>query len=82
MAKKALEDESDNGMEIDEERVGRKRKRSISDDEGYSELDEGTARAKTTSATKKRSMTPAQLKINARSILRSKSQNRREGSVP
>jgi nucleolar GTP-binding protein len=73
-------------MDIDDGgRVGRKRKRSMSDGEDdYDEVDQASGRGKSTQSTgqKKRSMTPAQLKITARSKLRSMSKGRREGSVP
>jgi len=68
-------------MDIDEgERVGRKRKRSISDDEDMDDEEDKQTRER--SSKKTRSMTPAQLKISAKSRLRSMSKGRREGSVP
>lgn len=65
-------------MKIDDERVGRKRRRSASASD--SDMDDGETREK--SSKKTRSMTPAQLKISARSKMRSMSKGRREGSVP
>lgn len=68
-------------MDIDDDaRVGRKRRRSMSDDEDYAMDDEVSGRDQ--SEKKKRSMTPAQLKIKSKSKVRSMSQARREGQVP
>lgn len=80
LASKALEDESDDAMDIDDgERVGRKRRRSLSASDSDMEDDNDTREK---SSKKTRSMTPAQLKISAKSKLRSMSKGRREGSVP
>ena len=65
------------GEANDEDRVGRKRKRSESSDE---EMDDGETRkshSKKTGAS--RSMTPLQLKIRSQSKVRAMSQSRREG---
>lgn len=79
LAQKAIdEDSGDEDMKIDDERVGRKRRRSASASD--SDMDDGETREK--SSKKTRSMTPAQLKISARSKMRSMSKGRREGSVP
>lgn len=80
LAKKALgSDEEEDGMDIDEgERVGRKRRRSYSDDEDLEMHDDSREK----SSKRTRSMSPAQLKISAKSRLRSMSKGRREGSVP
>ncbi len=61
----------------DVDRVGRKRRRSMSDDQ-----DDQSAGKSKKSGKQVRSMTPAQLKIHAQSKLRSMSKGRREGSVP
>ncbi len=76
---KAINDDSDDsGMDIDDdERVGRKRRRSDSDSDMEDDVD-----TREKSSKKTRSMTPAQLKISARSKMRSMSKGRREGSVP
>ncbi len=62
-------------MEV--ERTGRKRNRSMSDDE-----DDDESKGHSKKSKHVRSMTPAQLKIHAQSKLRSMSKGRREGSVP
>ena len=81
LTKKALRAESSEDEQMEDvERVGRKRRRSFSDDEMEEEV-KGAA-SKKSGSKKLRSMTPAQLKIRSQSILRSKSQSRREGSVP
>jgi len=75
--------ESDDGMDVDEgQRVGRKRQRSLSRDDDYDMQDQASGRSKSTLSTKKRSMTPAQLRVTASSKVRSMSQGRREGQVP
>lgn len=63
----------------DNERVGRKRRRSVSasDDE---DMEESKSRKATSQ--KGRSLTPSQLKIRSSSKVRAMSQGRREGSVP
>lgn len=80
LAQKALVDDSDEDDEQmeDVERVGRKRRRSMSDDD----MDGESAYAYAKSSSKKRSMTPAQLKIRSQSKVRSMTKGRREGSVP
>jgi len=79
LQKKAFES-SDDDMEVDEERVGRKRRRSISSED--EDMEEDVKSASRKESKKVRSMTPAQLKIRASSKIRSMSKGRREGSVP
>lgn len=75
-----------NTMNVDGERRGRKRQRSMSaDSDDYMEVDQVSGRPTSTAKSNKggaRSMTPAQLKVRAQSKLRSMSKGRREGSVP
>ncbi len=75
-AKKALA-ESDDEIK-DDDRVGRKRKRSYSPDDGYMEVDEGKGKSSkkstdNTSAKSTRQLNPKQLKIRSQSRLRSMS---------
>jgi nucleolar GTP-binding protein len=79
LQKKAF-DSSDDDMDVDEERVGRKRRRSISSED--EDMEEDLKSASRKESKKVRSMTPAQLKIRASSKIRSMSNGRREGSVP
>jgi nucleolar GTP-binding protein len=82
-AKKALPESDEEIKEGD--RVGRKRKRSYSPDDGYMEVDQGNKTKKSTdnkSARTVKDYNPKQLKIRSQSRLRSMSQSRREGSVP
>jgi hypothetical protein len=74
-AKKALTQDSDEEME---DRVGRKRKRSYSPDDGYMNVDEGNAKSSKkstdgTSAKSTKQLNPKQLKIRSQSRLRSMS---------
>lgn len=82
-ASKALDSDDDGNVMTDAgvaskeaELRGRKRRRAGSDAD-MDDSDENEAAGK-----KGRSKTPAQLKISAHKILRSKSKDRREGSVP
>lgn len=85
--------DSDDDMDVDVntineggDRRGRKRQRSMSDDDDYMEVDQVNGRdasaPKSSKGTTARSMTPAQLKVRAQSKLRSLTKGRREGSVP
>jgi len=89
LAQKALDSDSDaDNIVMDDDLAkkeakerGRKRKRTQSiDSEDLMDVDEGEGASSRQKVT--RSMTPAQLKINAKKILRSKSKDRREGSEP
>ena len=75
---KALADEGESDEHMEEERVGRKRRRSVSSsDESMSEEEKPSRDSKS-----RRSMTPAQLRINSQSKVRALSQGRREGTTP
>lgn len=75
---KALVDEGESSDEdMDEERVGRKRRRSISSDESMDEEEKPSRSSKS-----RKSMTPAQLRIKSQSKVRALSQGRREGTTP
>ena len=84
LASKALDDESGSEMEdVDDVRIGRKRKRSMSDSsDQYDALSGRNKSINPSTGKKRRSLTPAQLKITAQSKVRSMSKGRREGSVP
>jgi nucleolar GTP-binding protein len=75
---KALADEGDSDEDMEEERVGRKRRRSLSSDESMSEEEEKPSR----DSRSRKSMTPAQLRIKSQSKVRALSQGRREGTTP
>lgn len=90
LAKKVIEDSDDDDevvndkkMAVDEQKErGRKRSRrskSVDSDEYMDSGDEGQAKPKSSG---KRSMTPAQRKISASKMVRSKTQERREGTEP
>lgn len=69
------------------ERRGRKRQRSVSEDEDdYMEIDQVAGReasvSKKSDKGKQRALTPAQLRVRSKSKIRSMSKGRREGSVP
>lgn len=90
LAKKALDSDDDEDI-VDDKKIaskeadarGRKRRRDKSiDADDLMEVDETTAKKKTPKSTAGRTLTPAQLKISAHKMLRSKSKDRREGSEP
>ena len=79
-ARRALDDSSDDEemKDIGDERVGRKRKRSLSDDD--EEMGDSVSGKGKSAKPKGRSL--SKLQIRSMSRLRSMSQGRREGSVP
>jgi len=80
------DDAEDKDAMVEDDRRGRKRKRSVSSDsDDYMDVDQVGGKNKSAegkTGKKARSFTPQQLKVRAQSKLRSMSQNRREGSVP
>jgi hypothetical protein len=87
LAKKVLDESESEGelvedeemVEKEQDRRGRKRRRDKSvDSDDYMDVDEGSK----PKSSDKRSMTPAQRKISAHKLVRSKTAERREGTEP
>lgn len=72
-----IDDENLAAAEADTRGRKRRRERSVNPDD-YMDVDDG----EDTAGQKKRNMTPAQRTISAQKIIRSKTQERREGSEP